>query len=75
MFSVLSLLTWEPSAAQVIKSYSRRLPAMNDFTVKLNFAIKVDPLNYESQNHELRTFPWPSRVPQPKFVANRSRGS
>ena len=43
-------LAWEPSAAKVTKSYSRRLPALNDFTGKLKFVIKVDQLNVESQN-------------------------
>ena len=45
-----NILAWEPSSAKVIKSYSRRLPHLNDFTGKLNFPYKIDPLNLESQN-------------------------
>ena len=41
---VINRLAWEPSAANVTKSYSRRL------RVKTNFAIKVDPPNLESLN-------------------------
>ena len=41
---------WEPSVAQVTHSYSRCLPALCKFTGKQNFAIKVDPLNLDSQN-------------------------
>ena len=33
----------ETSAAKVNKSYSRRLPALNDFTGKLNFRYKSQP--------------------------------
>jgi len=44
-------LAWEPSAAKVTKSYSRRLPALNDLPTQLR----------------IPTSPWVSRVPQPKF--------
>ena len=40
MLLLYNLLAWEPSAAKVTKSYSRRLPAL---------AIKVKPFNLESQ--------------------------
>ena len=46
-----SVLAWEPRAAQVSKSYSRRLPALERFLPGNKiFPIKVDPLNLESQN-------------------------
>ena len=44
-------LGWEPSAAKVTKSYSRRLPALEWIYRETKiFAIKIDPLNLESQN-------------------------
>ena len=45
---IILLLDWEPSAAQVTHSYSAVYLHLNNFTAKLNFAIKVDPLNIES---------------------------
>ena len=45
------ILPWEPSVAQVNHSYSRRLPALGRFKRVTNFfAIKVDPLNLDSQS-------------------------
>ena len=35
--SSYSQLAWEPSAAQVTKSYSAVYPHLNDFTGKLNY--------------------------------------
>ena len=37
---IIKLIACEPSAAQVTKSSSRRLPHLNDFTEKLNFRYK-----------------------------------
>ena len=39
------ILSWEPSAANVTKSYSRRLPALERFYWETKFS-----LNLESQN-------------------------
>ena len=45
------ILVWEPNAAKVTKSYSRRLPALKRFYRGTKFfTIKVDPVNLESQN-------------------------
>ena len=41
-------LAWEPSAAKVTKSYSPRLPALDQFYRETKFS--VDPLNLESKN-------------------------
>ena len=35
----IRLLTWEPSAAQVTKSYSRRLPALKRFFLETKFLL------------------------------------
>ena len=73
MRTVCSILAWEPSAAQVTKSYFRRSPALKRFYRGNNF-------RYKSWSTQLRiskprTFPWVSWVLQSKFEANRSRGS
>ena len=51
-YKILALeYTWEPSAANITKSYSSRLAALERFDRETNFRyIKVDPLNLESQN-------------------------
>ena len=48
-------LAWEPSAAQVTKSFSRRLPPLERFSLETKY-FKVYSLTLESQIHELRTF-------------------
>ena len=62
-------------AAQVTKSYLRRLPALARFYRETKFSLlNHDPLNLETFT-KLRTFSWASRVPQSKFEANQSKGS
>ena len=59
------LLAWEPSAAQVTHSYSRRLPALiRSLPGNKLFAIKVDPLKFESQNQAKNI---PVGLPRPPF--------
>jgi len=36
MFIDIDILAWESSAAQATKTFSRRLPALENFTGKLN---------------------------------------
>ena len=50
------------SVAQATHNFARRLPALG-LKLRLFFPIKVNPLNLESQNQFIRTFPWFSRVP------------
>ena len=77
-FSILSyldnLLAWEPSAAQVSHSYSRRLPALERFYRETKFLLLKSTHSTKNLKTKLRTFPLVSRVPQSKFETNRSRG-
>ena len=51
LMDLYSVLAWEPSAAKVTKSYSRHLPALEQFYPESKFsAIKAEPLNLEFQN-------------------------
>ena len=69
------ILAWEPSAAQVTKSYSSRLPAPGRFYWKTKFSLLKSTHSVKNLKTKLKTFPWLSRVPQSKFEGNRSRGS
>ena len=53
--------TWEPSAAKVTKSYSRRLPAFERYCRETKFLLFKSTI---STNLKLRTFPRVFRVPQ-----------
>ena len=59
---IINLLVWEPSAAQVTKSYSRSLTALERF----NWENKFLPLKSKSQN-QARNISVGLRVPQSKF--------
>ena len=51
IFKIYQILAWEPS---VTYSYSRRLPALGrKLRCQIFVAIKVDPLNLESQNQAI----------------------
>ena len=65
-------LVWEPSAAQVTKSFSLRLPALERFYRETKFPLFKS--THSTFKTKVRTFPWISRVSQSKFEVNRTSG-
>ena len=74
-YQYYQILVWEPSAAEVTKSYFLRLPALERFYPETKFSLFKSTHYIKNLKTWLRTFLWASRVPQSKFEANRSRGS
>ena len=71
IINFIDLLAWEPSAVKVIKSYSRRLPALERFHRETNFSpfltLKISKPSYEYSRGS-------PEFPQSKFEVNRSGG-
>ena len=62
-----SLLTWEPSVAQVTHTYPRRLPALGQFYRETKFVLLNSTHSNKTLKTELRTFPWASWVTKTKL--------